>query len=227
MATYKEIAYLVLDELKLASDDRYFELEHVVFLLDKYRPYILKQQYGDIRKDIPDVNYQNITVTLIEVPSLDKEVSGRSSMLKSTEKIPIILGLKGNPLVTKITTDDLWSGDFAFVSRDRFRNIGHNPWTYNSIYCTVGPDNYLYFKAGNPLYLLLKTANVQSIFENPKDLFIKTADTSTYLDMSYPLEAALIPVVIDLIMKELVGANYRPQDKDNDSKESLSEVTTK
>jgi len=43
MATYKEIAYLVLDELKLASDDRYFELEHVVFLLDKYRSYVLKK----------------------------------------------------------------------------------------------------------------------------------------------------------------------------------------
>jgi len=45
--------------------------------------------------------------------------------------------------------------------------------------------------------------------------------------MRYPLEESLIPPVVDFIMKELLGANYRPQDKDNDSKESLSEVATK
>ena len=227
MATYKEIAYLVLDELKLASDDRYFELEHVVFLLDKYRSYVLKKQYGDMRKVIPSTNYQTIVVDLVTVPAVSGDIYEQGTSLKSIKKIPTILGLNGNPLVTKITIDDLPSTDCAFINKDRFKNIGYNSWTHNCIYCTIDYDNYLYFKSGNPIYLTLEKLNIQSIFEVPKDLFIQDDTNSTYLDMQYPLEESLIPPVVDFIMKELLGANYRPQDKDNDSKESLSEVATK
>ncbi len=34
--TYKELAYLVLDELKLTSDDSLINENHVIFLLSKY-----------------------------------------------------------------------------------------------------------------------------------------------------------------------------------------------
>lgn len=50
MATYREIVYMVLDELKINSDDKYFEEEHVMFLMDKYRAFLLKQRYSDIKK---------------------------------------------------------------------------------------------------------------------------------------------------------------------------------
>jgi hypothetical protein len=42
MATYREITYLILDELKTNSDDSFFEREHVLFLMDKYRAFLLK-----------------------------------------------------------------------------------------------------------------------------------------------------------------------------------------
>lgn len=55
MSTYRELVYLVLDELKLTSDDALFNEEHVMFLLGKYRGFLLKQQYKDIKKEIPEV----------------------------------------------------------------------------------------------------------------------------------------------------------------------------
>lgn len=50
MSTYRELVYLVLDELKLASDDSTFTEDHVVFLLNRYRTFLLKQRYSDIKK---------------------------------------------------------------------------------------------------------------------------------------------------------------------------------
>ena len=44
MSKYSELVYMVLDELKGMSDDFSFTEDHIVFLLDKYRAFILKQR---------------------------------------------------------------------------------------------------------------------------------------------------------------------------------------
>ena len=68
--TYNELIYMVLDELKLSSDDSYYTPDHVIFLLVKYRSFLLKQRYSDIKKQIPDSDYQSICLDLIEVPAI-------------------------------------------------------------------------------------------------------------------------------------------------------------
>lgn len=62
--TYAEVVYMILDELKLSSDDSYFNEYHVLTLADKYRAMILKQRYKDIRKQVPYSNYQEIMFTV-------------------------------------------------------------------------------------------------------------------------------------------------------------------
>ena len=57
MSTYRELIYMVLDKVKESTDDAYFKEEHVAFLMDKYRPFILKQRYADVRKSISQNNY--------------------------------------------------------------------------------------------------------------------------------------------------------------------------
>jgi len=42
MSTFKEIVYLALEELKLTSDDSYYTEDHILFLLNKYRAFLLK-----------------------------------------------------------------------------------------------------------------------------------------------------------------------------------------
>lgn len=41
MNTYKEIVYMILDEIKAISDDSYFEEEHILFLMNIWRAKIL------------------------------------------------------------------------------------------------------------------------------------------------------------------------------------------
>ena len=57
MKTYRQLIYLVLDELKLISDDSTYTEEHIMTLLSNYRAFLLKQRYSDVRKEIPITNY--------------------------------------------------------------------------------------------------------------------------------------------------------------------------
>jgi hypothetical protein len=44
------------------------------------------------------------------------------------------------------------------------------------------------------------------------------------MDVEFPLEADLIPQMIELIVKELLGVNYRPKDSVNNSSDDLADI---
>jgi hypothetical protein len=44
---------------------------------------------------------------------------------------------------------------------------------------------------------------------------------------TFPLEEALIPPMIQLVVQELTGAIYRPKDEENNSTDDLSGIPTK
>ncbi|MBQ7431675.1 MAG: hypothetical protein IJV29_18865, partial [Butyrivibrio sp.] len=91
MAKYKELVYMCLDELKLVSDDSHFAEEHILFLLDKYRSFLLAQRYKDIRKEIPDSNYQTICVDLEQSNAINGMPCEGPDYMKSTQKIPYMM----------------------------------------------------------------------------------------------------------------------------------------
>lgn len=226
MSTYKELTYMVLDELKLYSDDASYTEEHVMFLLDKYRAFLLKQRYSDVKKQIPESNYQTICLDLIEVPAILGEPCEGGSYLRSKEKIPFLMKI-GNPKVYPV---DYYQGEITYVSRERMRYVGYNKYLKNIIYASIGPDNYLYFKSINPQYLYLEKARMTGIFEDPQAASeLQCPDESgdivcDVLDREFPIEDALIPPMIELVVKELLGAEYRPEDSNNDSSDDLSNL---
>ena len=229
MSTYKELTYMVLDELKLYSDDALYTEEHVMFLLGKYRTFLLKQRYSDVKKQIPESNYQTICLDLIEVPAISGEPCEGGFYLRSKEKIPFLMKI-GNPRVYPI---DYYQGEITYVSRDRMRYVGYNKYLQNIIYASLGPDNYLYFKSFNPQFLYLEKVRMTGIFEDTlaaSELQCPDESGNTVcdvLDREFPIEAALVPPMIELVVKELLGAEYRPDDKTNDAKDELSEVASK
>lgn len=229
MSTYKELTYMVLDELKLYSDDALYTEEHIIFLLSKYRVFLLKQRYSDVKKQIPESNYQTICLDLIEVPAISGEPCEGGSYLRSKEKIPFLMKI-GNPRVYPI---DYYQGEITYVSRDRMRYVGYNKYLQNIIYASLGPDNYLYFKSFNPQFLYLEKVRITGIFEDTlaaSELQCPDESGNTVcdvLDREFPIEAALVPPLIELVVKELLGAEYRPDDKTNDAKDELSEVASK
>ena len=225
MSTYKELIYMCLDELKLYSDDALYTEEHVMFLLGKYRTLLLKQRYSDVKKQIPESNYQTICLDLIEVPAISGEPCEGGSYLRSKEKIPFLMKI-GIPRVYPI---DYYQGEITYVSRERMKYVGHNKYLQNIIYCSLGPDNYLYFKSINPQYLYLEKARMTGIFEDAvaaSELQCKEDKACDILDREFPMESALVPPMIELVVKELLGAEYRPEDSNNDSSDDLSNLAT-
>ena len=229
MSTYKELVYMCLDELKLYSDDALYTEEHIMFLLGKYRTFLIKQRYSDVKKQIPESNYQTICLDLIEVPAILGEPCEGGSYLRSKEKIPFLMKI-GNPRVYPI---DYYQGEITYVSRDRMRYVGYNKYLQNIIYASLGPDNYLYFKSFNPQFLYLEKVRMTGIFEDTlaaSELQCPDESGNTVcdvLDREFPIEAALVPPMIELVVKELLGAEYKPDDKTNDAKDELSEVVSK
>lgn len=226
MSTYRELVYLVLDELKLTSDDALFNEEHVMFLLGKYRGLLLKQQYKDIKKEIPESNYQTLCLDLIQVPAITGEPCEGGTYLRSKEKIPFLMSVA----TPRVYPEDYYQGDITYVSRERMKYVGYNRWLPNIIYASIGPDNYLYFKSFNPQYLYLEKARLTGIFEEPEKAAElecnRDESTCDPMDMKFPLEEALIPQVVELVVKELSRPEYLPEDKQNNADDGLSEVTS-
>lgn len=221
MATLKELTYMVLDELKLSSDDSFFNEEHIAFLINKYRNFILKQQYKDIRKDIPESNYQIANVELIEVPAISGIPCEGGTFLKSKNKISFLLPVGTN----RIYTEGYYNKEISLISKERFRYIGYNKWLKDFIYATLGPDSYLYLNSANPQFLELENIYITGIFENPEEVYdLNNPSEYSFADSHYPLEEALIPPVIELVVKELSVPRYSPEDNTNNAKDDLAEV---
>lgn len=228
MTTYRELVFLVLDELKISSDDSYFTEDHVIFLLSKYRGLLLKQQYKDIKKNIPESNFQTLCLDVEPVPAIAGEECEGGTYLKSKEKIPFLM----NIAVPRIFAGDYYQGDITYVSRERMKYVGYNRWLPNIIYASIGPDNYLYFKSFNPQYLYLERVQFTGVFEDPEKASDpkfncnKKDNVCDILDMNFPLEEALIPQLVQLVVKELSGSIYKPEDNENNGNDDLSSIAS-
>lgn len=224
MSTYKELTYMVLDELKLYSDDALYTEEHVMFLLGKLRTFLLKQRYSDVKKQIPESNYQTICLDLIEVPAISGEPCEGGSYLRSKEKIPFLMKI-GNPMVYPV---DYYQGEITYVSRERMRYVGYNKYLQNIIYCSLSPDNYLYFKSSNPQYLYLEKVRMAGIFEDPRSASeLQCPDENgnivcDILDMAFPIEDSLVPQLVQLVVQELYNHSRSEKDDENNAKDDLS-----
>ena len=144
MSTLRQLTYLILDEAKGLSDDFTYTEDHIIFLLDKYRAFLLKQRYSDIKKQMPDSNYQILCLDLIQVPAISGEPCEGGTYLRSVEKIPFLMQVGSTP---KVTSLDYFQGEFNYISRDRMRYVGENKFTRNMIYTSIAPDQHLYFKS--------------------------------------------------------------------------------
>lgn len=225
MSTYRQLVYMVLDELKGESDDFTFTEDHVMFLLSKYRTFLLKQRYADIKKQIPESNYQTLCLELIEVPAIAGVPCEGGTYLRTKSKIPFTMKV-GN---SKVYPVDYFQGsNITFVSRERMRYVGYNKFMQNIIYCALGPDNYLYLQSSNPQFLYMENIRFTAVFEDADSASElecnEEGKVCDIIDKEFPIEDALIPPLIELVVKELRQAEYSPADEQNNANDDLDNV---
>ena len=159
--TLRELVYLVLDEVKINSDDSYFNEDHVVSLLNNYRSFVLKKELEKENKQLSSANDQTIYLDLIEVRDEDNPCG--ESMLRTEQTIPNLV----NDCKVSLYPVNYFEGDhIIYTTMERMRYTTYNKWTKNLIYAAKGPDNYLYLKSSNPQYLYLEKLRMKAIFED-------------------------------------------------------------
>jgi hypothetical protein len=225
MAKYKEIVYMVLDELHQYSDDSQLTQEHIIFLAGRYRSFLLKQRYSsDLKKQIPESNYQTLCLELEKTEAIDGLPCEGGYYLRTTKEVPATLPLGTTRLYT---SGSFYKGDITFVSRDRMRYVGHNDWMKNIIYASLDPSNRIYMTSQNSQFLYLKEAKLTAVFEDSEAASELSCDNDgdavcDIMEREFPIEDALIAPLIELVVKELQPVVTAPEDEDNDADDSLS-----
>ena len=225
-----ELVYLCLDALKILSDDSIYTEEHVIFLLKKYRSFLIKKEQ-DKEKSSQDIasefEYQQICLNLEKVPAIDGDPCTGGYYLRTTQKIPKIL----EGTLPRVYPLDFYQGIYiSYVSRDRMRYVGTNPYLQNIIYTSLGPDMHLYLNSSNPQFLYMKKLRISAIFEDMDEAAELLCDDSgedvscDVLDMEFPIRDYLVPPLIELVVKELSGSKYLPRDSRNDADDGLSKI---
>ena len=218
MATYRELIYSVLDRIKAISDDSIITEDHVIFTIDKVRAALLYQKYGEVKREVIESNYQTLCLDLEQV--VNSEVCGEIYM-RTTKSIPSLLNI-GN---TSIYPLDFYKGNIAFVSRERMKYVGYNKLLQNIIYASLNPDGRVYLKSKNPQFLYLEKISITGIFENAMEaLELECSQICEPWDRIVPIEEDLIPVLTETVVKDLLGALYRPADEQNNMSDDLANI---
>lgn len=225
MATYREIVYMVLDEIKSSNGDSDITENHVITLANWYRLFLIEQKkLKQGESSLSSANEQTICIDLEKVDAIPGLDYCNDTYLRSVQEIPEMVSQES----VKVSLTGLFNIMTAFVSKDRFKYVGYNKYLRNIIYITLGPDNHLYFNSQNAQFKYLKKAKVTGIFEDAEQAVQLSCDDDTgacdIMDATFPLETDLIPQMIELITKELLGVNYRPKDDVNNSSDDLADI---
>lgn len=226
--TYRELIYMCLDEIKLISDDSIITEDHVKFLANQYRFFLLyqKKQKEGITS-LSTSNEQTICVDLSAVDSIPGVEVCNDIYLRSDQEIPDLMDFS----IAKVTGVNLFGTNIAYITRERFKYVGYNKWMRNIIYCCLGTDHHLYFRSSNPQFKYLETARLTGIFEDSDKAGELECDKNGEdnsdcdpLNRDFPLDAELIPTLIELIVKELTAAAWRQKDDTNNASDDLANL---
>lgn len=226
----KEFVYYILDACKNISGSSIINEDHVIFLMKKYRSFLIKKEQ-EKEKSTTDVasefEYQQICLDLEKVEAVEGLPCEEGYFLRTTQAIPKIL----EGTTPRVYPIGYYSApQITYISRDRMKFVGTNPYLQNIIYVSIGPDLHLYMKSSNPQFLYLEKIRMSAIFEDfdeAADLLCDDSGDSTAcdaLDASFPIREYLVPTLIELIEQEILGTNYREYDFRNNAEDDLSRV---
>lgn len=209
--TYRELVYMCLDEIKLASDDSYITEDHILFLISKYRAFLLRQKYDKTNLPVAESNYQLV-------------------QMGEGDYCPRILGI-AKPRIelqcSKATDngEEVYSVNCEYVTPNRFKFVGHNKILAPINYCTIDKWSSLVFNpAIEDSFYIDCEAVFEDIVEATKAQINWDGGDGELLDFQCPIESDLVSGVQELVVKDALGIAYRPTDFINNAADDLSKI---
>lgn len=205
--TYRELVYMCLDEIKLASDDSYITEDHILFLISKYRAFLLRQKYDKTNTPVDKENFQYLRT------------------IGEGDAIPSILPIAVPKVEFQNETTDPLDYEGVFIPYNRFKYVGNNKYITSDkskiIYVTSDFTNSMRVKpcpddiAFIPIFAVFEDILLASMFEFPN---------TDILDCRCPIEAGLVSALQELVVKDALGIAYRPKDIINNGNDDLSQI---
>jgi hypothetical protein len=214
---------MILDELKITVDDSHWEIDHIVFLLNKYRAAVLKQRYSGFKREIPMSWYQQITIPLDNDPT----------KMKSLKVVPPLVNLYGLQFHTSASTSDTASQSYKYkitlVPPERFEYVHANKWLKDIIYCTIAYDNYLYLKLQSVTGITQSrpsSITLHALLDNPIDIigYAEVTIGTNPLEVKFPVEESMLGEIISGVIGELSQVKFLPDQEKNNANEDNVQV---
>lgn len=224
--TFREVSYAISDFSKTIVDDSIITIDHILFVMSKYRNYILNSQFANMKKQPSDSNYQQICIPLT-ADNGTVDFCGKEDVLRSIDKVPYTMVNLGAHTI--YPPAGFIYGNFQLVNNTKFKYSGHNPYLGNMVYATIGPDDHLYLKSKNKDFLNLSKVVMSAIFEDPEKAALmecdsdgKCADNCDLMDKRFPLDDSYLPLLMQFCVRDITGAAWKPSDDSNNASDDLA-----
>tara|TARA_R110002050_G_scaffold222946_1_gene358723 strand:+ start:174 stop:842 length:669 start_codon:yes stop_codon:yes gene_type:complete len=216
--TKREIIYQVFEKVTVHTGDSKISEEFVSSLIDTKRAFLIKQQYSSKSWNMPREVKQELTIDVV----LSDRVGGYSSAGKVlTTIVPMpksikIKGKEGPLLLRKLDQSEI---PINIVSIERVPYLFQNKFTQHLTYCAIDLEGKILILSNDNKINFLKKIKVTDVFESPDTArtYVSGATASDSWDDEYPIEASMIDVVVQMILKDLAVTLSIPEDKRNDS----------
>jgi hypothetical protein len=204
MATFGDIAHAIQDFSKTVHDDSTLTIEHIMFLMSKYRNYILLTA----NRNLLQTDYQTICINLDA--GHDSTICGGRQYMKSAEQVPTTLE-KGATTIAP-PAGFMHSFRFQFVNYQKFQFVGYNKFLRSLVYVTIGPDGYMYMTGSGNAYTYLDKIRLTAVFDDiEKAATMLCDDNCKGIDgdvenKEFPMDGALVPLLIKYVTDEIYGS---------------------
>lgn len=226
MATYRELIYQVLDNLKIGSDDSYFTEDHISFLINNYRMFLIHRSYKESLMPIASENFQTIC---IDITPMDGRLNNCPDYLyyaKSVQKIPSMY----KDDISNLIFNQYSQAAISVISQVEFINKYPTRFTQNIVYASLFDDGYIHIKSNNPVVDELGCNKImfKGIFTDPfeagKLSCENDTDNCSGLDSRIPMEERFIIPTLEYF-DDLRKSIYLPQDNINNASDDLNALT--
>lgn len=219
MPTLNEIIYDIREKLKINSDDTDITDEYLGHLVGVKRASLVKQRYGKISKNIPELLKQTVCLTLTN----NFSTSGcKLEGLISEQSIPPYIETYNRENVLYVSLDDYTSIPLTIIPTQRIPFLGHNSWTRNQIYVAINTDEKVMLFSERSGFSLIDSIKVTAIFTDPEKAYDSCTSEKTceFYDEEYPINGPMITDIVNIITKELAPSINLKEDKVNNADES-------
>lgn len=219
MTTYRELVYMVLDELKAKSDDFYYTEDHIIFLLEKYRAFLLKQKYRTPKSVVLNSNYMHITIKapLIMMNPIQETNFDYSILHISSPKL-IIMPNVPDPIKKEYIFNYCTEDRRLFLRQSQFlKNVNYFYFLNGTL--TLDAGNKFFEEYGKGLI----HACIKAIFESPSRIYSEYLEVDP-MNQRFPLEESLISPLLEMVVKDLTSAMFKPEDDVNNGKDETGDL---